>query len=178
MFQLDSGFLLSPGEFRLVSDAIERWPVEITFTEINGHSLKFTNEKARFEVAFSNVFDEEIAKELRVCSWQGNDNLKVMASMIPRDTVVWEKMYTEIDCRADQFESFVGHIHGKDTWKAKQDFWIKNREYRELMEKKEQISARIPQLGTMISSEKLEFYLSFDDNHDICQTDCQKTPTI
>jgi hypothetical protein len=46
------------------------------------------------------------------------------------------------------------------------------------MDKNEQISARIPELGVMISDEKLEFYLSFDNNHDICQLDCQKTPTF
>jgi hypothetical protein len=101
-----------------------------------------------------------------------------MASMIPIDTITWEKMFTEIDYQVDQFESFVGGIRGNNTWKAKQDFWIKNREYRELVDKKNKISARIPQLGTMISTEKLEFYLSFDDNHDICQTDCQMTGII
>jgi hypothetical protein len=175
-FQLDKGYNISPGEFKLVVDAIETWPVSITFTTTNCNSIKVESDyKKIFEIAFSETFDDETIEILKKCSWTSGWALKTIAAMIPKDTLLFENERDEIDYQIDQFESFIGNIRGSDTWKAKQDLWIKNREYRELKANFDRIKAHIPEVGVFISEDDLEFYLSFDNCHDVCIIHTKRT---
>jgi hypothetical protein len=169
MFQVDSGKELSAGEFKLVVDNIKAWPILISFTEVNTHALKFETEKLVYEVAFLGTFKEEDVTELKKCVWQGNESLKTISSMIPDDTLLRERQRDEIASQVEDFETFIGYIRKDGDWKAKQDLWIKNKEYRELTAKLHDFRAIVPALGVMIDADKLEFYLSFDGGHDIVQ---------
>lgn len=168
-FELDTGYNLYPGEFALVMRAIKDWPALVTFTNVNCDALKFETGDFVFEVAFKECLDDSVREKLASCSWQARENLAVMASMIPPDTILLESQLIEIEMNVDKYESFIGGIRGQDTWRDKQDLWIHDSQYRELVAKKDEISSKILELGVFISSKKLEFYLG-DGVHDICVT--------
>lgn len=168
-FELDQGYKLYPGEFALVMRAIKDWPAMITFTNVNCDALKFETEHLTFEVAFKESLDDSVREKLASCSWRARENLAVMASMIPPDTILLESQLIYLEMDMDKYERFIGGIRGHDTWRDKQDLWIHDSKYRELDARKDEISSKIPELSVFISSKKLEFYLG-DGVHDICVT--------